>query len=276
VGASQIRARILLRRIIFRLFFIFGAGFSADAAASPWSRLEGEILAVSRIDYFKTKPLDLNIDGAPAQGRFQRIQSHNYLEFGLTEGATIGGKLIYGTNFLTRGEETLAASGFTEIEAFAQHQIFRTPRHAVAARLTMAAPAGLDSSLRPDLAGGDYDIELSALYGASLAFRPVKLFAAAELGFRRRFGDPADQLRFLTTLGLEPDKRWLFLVDTFSVKSLGNEGAGGVDYDIYKIRPSVGWRATRTLMVQGGFEKEFAGRNVTRGRTYFIGLWTTF
>ncbi len=88
--------------------------------------------------------------------------------------------------------------------------------------------------------------------------------------------DDADQLRMLTTIGIEPSDCWTLLVDTFSVKSLRNERLDGADYDVLKIQPSIVWRATKRFSLQAGVSKEITGRNLALGATYFIGLRTRF
>lgn len=246
------------------------------ARASPWTRSKNQFLFISRADYFSTDLKDISVDGALVDGEFERVETNNYIEYGLTDAITVGGKAFYGTNWLRRGSETETESGFSEIELFAQQQVYRDPRHAVAVKLTTAGPTAFTSGIRPDLENKDFDVEASALYGATIVYRPVRLFAAAEAGFRKRFGAPADQVRFLTTIGFEPSGRWVFMLDTFSIKSLENEAPGGVDFDVFKVRPSVSWRASSRVAVQAGIEEELAGRNIVQGRTFFIGLWTRF
>ncbi len=188
----------------------------------------------------------------------------------------IGGKAFYGTSWLTRGSDVEVATGFTEVEAFAQYQVFRSDRHAGAVKVAGGIPANFDSGARPSLSSDGADLEVSALYGRSIIFQPVKIFAAAEIGLRKRFSDSADQVRFLTTFGIEPSDRWTILLDTYSVKSLENERAEGVDFDIFKVQPSLVWQATDRISIQTGITEEVAGRNIALGRTFFLGLRTSF
>src|SRR5690606_4149672 len=102
------------------------------------------------------------------------------------------------------------------------------------------------------------DVELAGLYGRNVIFEPVKVFAAAEVGYRKRFGDSADVLRSHTTVGVEPGRHWVFLVESFSTLSLRNEDFGGADYDIVKIQPSLIYRFNRRWAVQAGMNEEVA------------------
>lgn len=258
-------------------WFAFAVLWGVGAAhASPWPRPDNEILIVSRADYFKTDLGKLSVMGELVDARFQRVESNTYAEFGLTDDVTIGGKVFYGTSWLTRGADVETASGFTEIEAFAHYQLFKTDRHVGGIRLAAGLPASFKSGARPALQSNGVDVELSALYARELVLSPVRIYAAAEIGYRKRFSASADQARLVTTVGVEPSGQWLILLDTFSTKSIKNGGAGGADFDIVKIQPSLVWRATRRFHVQAGVTEEVAGRNIALGRTYFLGLWTRF
>lgn len=250
--------------------------WSASAAASPWTRPDGEFLVISRADYFSSDLGRVSVMGEPVAARFQRVESNTYVEFGLTDRLTLGGKVYYGTSWLTRGADVETASGFSEIEGFAQYQVFRTGWHAGAVRIAGGIPASFDSGERAALQSDGADVEISALYGRGIIFDPIKIFAAAELGYRKRFSASADQARLLTTVGFEPNDHFVILLDTFTVKSLENERQGGADFDVVKIRPSIMWRATKRLAVQAGVSEEIAGRNIALGRTYFLGVWTRF
>lgn len=244
--------------------------------ASPWSRDDGEFMIISRADYFRSDLENVSVGGVAVDGKFERLESNTYVEYGVTEKLTVGGKVFYGTSWLTRGDGVERNSGFTELEAFAQQQVFRNDRHAGAVKVAVGIPAGLEAGVRSGQQSDGADLEVALLYGRSLTFEPIKTFAAIEVGVQKRFSDAADQMRFLTTFGVEPSDRWVFLVDTYSVKSLGNEQSGGADFDVIKIQPSIVWRATKRFSFQLGVSKEIAGRNLDLGSTYFVGLRTRF
>ncbi len=194
-----------------------------SAHASAWSRDRGELMVISRADYFTSDLGAVSVGGSDVDGKFQRLESNTYVEYGLTNKLTVGGKVFYGSSWLTRGDHVETASGITEFETFAQYQISRNDLHALAVKLTGGIPTGFEAGARPSAEGDGADLEVSALYGRSLNFKPIKTFAAAEIGYRRRLGGAADQLRFLTTIGIEPGNRLAILFDVFSVISLRNE-----------------------------------------------------
>ncbi len=264
------------KRQLAAVFIIAALPITQPSHASPWSRDNGELMIISRADYFRSDIDNISVGGVDVDGKFERIESNNYLEYGVTSSLTLGGKVFYGTSWLTRGTSIESASGFTELEVFAQQQVFRDGRNAGAVKVAVGIPSGFESGARTALQSDGADVEISLLYGRSLTFEPIRTFAAAEMGVRKRFSDSADQLRFLTTIGVEPDERWTFLFDTYSVKSLRNETPGGADFDVVKIQPSVVWRASRRFSIQAGLSEEIAGRNLDLGTTYFLGFRARF
>ncbi|WDI30023.1 hypothetical protein PUV54_08635 [Hyphococcus flavus] len=244
--------------------------------ASPWARPDGELLIISRGEYFSTHLDPIETPQGIIDARFDRFESNTYLEYGLTKDITIGGKALYGTSWLRRGIETDAASGFSEIEAFAQYQLLRDARHAASVRISAGKPARFLSGARTFLQGNGIDVEIAALYGRDLVLEPVKIFSAIETGYRKRFSNSADQIKSQATIGIEPIDNLLFLFEGFSTFSLRNEINDGTDYDIVKLQPSLVYQISNHWSLQAGVTEEISGRNLELGRTYFIGFWSKF
>lgn len=256
------------------LLILLESGFS-PAAASPWPRRNGELFLATRTAYFLATA-DEPLAAGSGAARFERFDSDNYFEFGLTRAMTLGGKAVYGTSTWFDGVNGGAASGFSEIEGFAQYEVSRGANSALSVKLAVAAPRRLVTGARPELANDGVDTELRALYGRNIMTRPVKIFAAAEAGYRRRFGQAADQMRAEALVGVEPAARLLLLFEIHSTLSLRNEGAAGADYDVLKLQPSLVWRLTPRFSLQGGLAHETAARNLLAGDTFFVGLWSFF
>jgi hypothetical protein len=248
---------------------------AAPAGASPWVRDRGRLFISTRSDYF-TAHASEPLPGAAAPARFERFDTNTYAELGVFPRLMIGGKVAYGTATYDDGVNASVGAGFSEFEGFVQGEIWRNDRDVFALRLAGGSTAGLDDGGRPGLVSNGADTELRALYGRNIAIRPFKMFAAAEAGYRRRWGDGADQARIDLLFGAEPIDDVLVLIEAFGTVSIRNEEMGGADYDVVKIQPSIGWRITRRWILQGGVTHEAWGRNLLTGNAYFIGLWTTF
>ena len=265
-----------MRKIVFLLIVgAFAGACLAPACASPWAREKGRLFLSSRANYFVSTG-DAPLPEATEPPRFERIDSDVYAEFGLNSRLSVGGKVIYGNAAFFDGFSTASVSGFAEIEGHIQHTILRSRRHALSVKLAAATPTRFENGGRPGVFSDGVDAELRALYGRNMIRRPVKIYASVEAGYRRRFGDGADQIRADALIGVEPLKSVLVLAEVLSRTSVRNESPGGADYDVLILQPSAVWRFSKRMGVQAGLTHEAVGRNLVRGDGYFLALWTEF
>ena len=276
---NPVKGRFLLNLVIAASLFVLAALGATTASASPWARAQGEGLVISQTSYFTSRQ-DASSDGEIVSQRFERFETDLYLEYGLTSSITIGGKAVYGASRLNRGGTIENASGVSEYGGFAQYQVLRNDRDAASIRIGASSASSLDDGARAGTANDGVDADIAFLYGRNFNIAPFGVFAAADVGYRRRFGDAADQIRLQADLGAKPGKRWMILVQSFGEFSLSNETDGGADFDIVKINPSVvrrfGDPEKGRWSLQIGYSEEIAGRNVALGRRAFLSIWTAF
>ncbi len=255
---------------------LFAFLFAEQSHASPWVQAEKNLLLISRTDHFRADLGAVDNDGVLVDTGFERIDAQTYVEYGLTNTIMVGGKAVYGTSWLRRGQNIETAAGFSELEAFGQVQIFRKNKSAASARIGLSRPSNFSSGARSALQSTGVDIDASFLYGRNLTSGKIKLFSSLEAGFRKRTGDAADQIRLHGTFGIVPGEQWLVLIESFSTTSLGNHDNDGADYDLVKIQPSIVWHLSPRLGLQLGAAQEVSGRNIDLGQTYFFGIWSSF
>lgn len=240
---------------------------AAPAAASPWNRAEGGVFVANRIDYFQSS--------TPVSS-YSRIDTDGYVEWGLTSRWMTGGKAVFGTAFITDINGSRTVSGFGESDAFVQRQLQRDKHSATAVRLAGIWSGDVTDGARPGEQTGGFDIDLRALHGRDIFLEPLKVFVAAEAGYRRRLSGAADQARADFLVGLEPSRRLLVLLEAQSIISIQNNEAGFDDFDLVKAQGSLVWRATKRWSISAGYRAEFAARNIEPGDAYTFGFWTEF
>lgn len=238
------------------------------AEASAWNKAPGEVFILNRIDYFASS--------LETGGRLDRIETHAFSEIGASERITIGLKAIYGTSWTSEPFGDRSGTGLSVLEASLQGQLRRSDREALAVRITAGAPTFEGSGARPDIVTQGAEVEYRALYGRRLQLAGREATLIAEAAFRDRFAGDADQVRLDALAGWRPSKHVWLLLETFSARSLENASPGGADFDLYKVQPSIVWRLTDRYSLQAGLNHEFASRNVSRGDTAFVGLWSRF
>ena len=252
----------------FVLASLFASLLFDAAVAAPWPRESGRLFLESRLDYFRAETAQ--------EGVFERVDATTYVEYGLNSKTMIGGKIVYGSSWLNDGSVQLAATGFTEIDVFAQRTIHRRRNDILSLRLGATRPARRETGVRARLAADNWDGEIRTLYGRNLRLKPIKIFTTTEVAYRRRFGDAADQLRIDGTIGFEPNKNWLALVELQSTVSLRNAAPNGADFDVLKLQPSIIRRVSQRWSVRAGGIFELASRNLTTGNGAFLALWSEF
>ncbi|MEL6379018.1 MAG: hypothetical protein AAFR69_09955 [Pseudomonadota bacterium] len=247
--------------------------------ASPWNRPKGRVFVASTTDLFEAEG-DFLFDPPPlingTDDRFMRISSTAYAEYGLTDHWQTHFKIAYSTATITTAFSTSQADGLAEIEGGLQRSLRRGATSSLAMAVSVGRQNSLGAGVRPQLASDGIDGELRFLFGKTLRTRKPALFTTAEIAYRRRFGTPADQIRADFKLGIDVNSRVLLLVDAFNTVSLRNETIGGADFDVVKIQPSIVFRVRKSWRLQAGFNAEIAGRNLARGRSVLISLWSEF
>ena len=250
-----------------------------DVLASPWPRTQYSFFTATGTEFF-TADGDFIFDVPPLidsqTDRFQRIQTNTYIEFGLTDRWLISFKANYALTTVTSPNSVVTSNGFTAIEGLIQRTIWQSPNNFFSVALSAGQDNAFSGGVRPGLQSDGIDGEVRVLYGRNFSNTPFSAFATAELAYRRRFGSAADQIRADFKLGAQPHPRVLVLADFFTILSARNEDIGGADFDVIKIQPSVAVRTLGNWRVQTGVNFEVAGRNLDRGNSVFVSLWSSF
>ncbi len=149
-----------------------------------------------------------------------------------------------------------------------------------ALQLVATAPA-YSRSADPGPGNRQHDVELRYLQD-HYQLRGLD-FITFEVGFRKRFSTPADQLRGDLSFG--KNFRSLLLLGHVSyTKGLRNDDGlssntnptVATDYDLLKVGPSVAWRYRAGEAIQLGYLRDLAGRNVGQGHALFTTWWKEF
>lgn len=246
---------------------VFAAAFAASAQASPWNRADGQLFVSTTANYYWS---------STETSRYERIDSDTYLEFGVTPDWMAGGRVSYGQSFTQFSTGSTNDSGLNEAEFYVQRQFQRGEHSATSAKFSVVRSGGLSTDAQTGAASPNMEFEARVLHGRDVLLEPIKIFATAEAGYRRRFGGDADQIRAEALVGFEPSRDWLLLIEAQSITSLKNEAPGFADYDLYKGQASIVWRKHRRWSVIAGARREFASRNIASGTAFFAGLWSEF
>ena len=188
----------------------------------------------------------------------------------------LGAKAIYGQSWAEDLTSVTQQGGVTEAAIFAQRQILRTRRNALAIKLGAGHEGADVAGFRTGEANGAEFLDARLLYGRDISARPIKVFVAAEGGLRERFDGLADQWRGEAQIGIEPTQRLLVLIGAEAIIAAGDASPSSGGYDLAKAGAAFVYRASRRIRLSVGARQEFGLRNISDGRGFHIGLWTEF
>lgn len=222
-------------RCLGRLFLLLllGAGIAASAAggaaAGAWTRAEGEGLVIVTTGR-RVAPLGA-LTGGPANsdGNISQV----YLEYGLTDTLTLGGK-AYAELSSTDPDESTASLG-----GFLRGRVWQDGRGGVAS-LQAGYAHPIDSLLGGSFGladpGAVPEAHVAGLYGRGWGGIWGSAFLSTGGAYHWRGEGLADELRFEATGGYAWDRSWMGLLSLFGLAPL----AEGTDASL-KLAPSIAY-----------------------------------
>ena len=253
------------------------------ALAGAWTLERGTGQVILTTSYYATVDrFDSHrhrVDGS----RFEKVTINPYMEYGLTDGVTLGLSPEY--QFLEShagGGRTDKTNGFSDVETFARGRLWHDDWSVLSVQGMVKAPTGYSEKRTPALGYDQVDLEGRVLYGLSGNLVGTSWYTDAQAAYRKRFGSPADEVRVDLTFGWRPVEDWLLLAQSFNTMGLRNASGSSVaqtdgpDYDSFKIQLSAVYSLTEQVSVQAGGWREIGGRNAGAGNGALVALWLKF
>lgn len=259
-----------MRTIAFILWTVL-AGFS-QAMAGAWTQPIGDGQAIVTLAYsFAEDAFDDNGD-AVAIDSFTKFELRGFVEYGLTDWAT----LIVQPELRLKEQGESASNGLGRFDLGLRARFWQSDYAVASVEGSVSAP-GQSNDLAP-LNGGDTDWELEAraLYGRGFNIGWRHGFLDAQLGYRHRFSDPADEVVFDLTLGLDVSERSLAILQSFNRVSVGSARLPFTETQEHKIAFSTVYKVDELWSVQAGSQLTAFGRNVLREQGVFLSAWRKF
>lgn len=205
-------------------------------------------------------------------GYFYKDEVALYLEYGLTDRITLVTRAAWQTVERRNGADFDSARGLSATEIGLRRSLFATGRQLVSVQAMAILPGEGENISDQPLGDGGNAWEARALWGGNLSSR---LFADAQLAYRRREGGYSDEARLDLTMGWQPASRWHVFAQEFSVWSLDTPRPGAREFAQHKLQLSVG-REFGALEYDLGGTLTPAGRNTIDERALFLSVWRRF
>ncbi len=258
----------------------------ASSQAGAWTQPKGEGLAVLAYYFYTTdeqfgdgwKREDFGFDG-----RFTKNEWNLYVEYGLTDGVTlIGNFFLDGLAFENEfGRDT--NFGLADQEIGLRYRLSEKIPQAL--QLMVKIPGPYDVNDSPALGNGQTDVELDYFIGHPFPFGSRWGFVDVGVGYRLRTAEPADELRWYFTGGIELTD-WLdvYFLEASGIHGLGNDTPQSVgdnillttDFDLIKVGASALVEPITDWIIQAGPYWQIAGRATGAGGGFKVAVWREF
>lgn len=245
------------------------------ALAGAWTQPKGNGIAIATFGYsFAESRFDDTGQTVPAED-FRKAELRAYLEYGVTDWATLVAQPEW-RNKKTGPGVGEQVDGIGRVDAGVRVRLWQDDSRVISVQATGRMPGAHD-----DLApanGGDTDWEADArlLYGRGFPVFGRHAFTDMQLGYRVRFGAPADELRFDLTAGIDVTPRTMAIVQSFNSLSIGTAEAPFLMTREHKASLSVVYEIDERWSLQVGGLATLFGRNAVEERGLILGVWRSF
>lgn len=251
------------------------------AAAAAWTRAQNQYLLVLPVQY-ATADRQFDDDGDKIDRlRFQQVDVSPYFEYGLTDALTIGAqpRFIWVRQANAMGGDDIN-TGLADVDVFARLRLWGRDAAALSVQGLVKAPIEADETEAAPLGFDQADVEGSLLYANAYSAGSGRIFYNLDVGYRKRFEDPGDEIHGNGFIGWSPNNgRWTFVLasnNTFGVRNEDNDVFEALtarpDFRRNQVQGSVSYRLGDRVSIVGGGFTTVSGRNVGVTHGGFISL----
>ncbi len=261
--------------ILAMVLFLFVFSVPSASLAGAWVMGKGTSKWMLSSEYTFATHLYDRRGKLIALPRYHMLYDTLYGEYGVTETLTVWGS----TRFEQRkiGYPTQSAySGLGYSEIGGRYRVWEG-FNAIASVQVSALIPGARNNVNPvEWGQTDFQADARGLVGYSFSLFKRHFFTDLQIGYRARFGDPADELRIDATLGASVSRKLMVLLQSFNTLSIGTPKSFFTELQDYKIQISAVWDFNHRWALQAGTRTTLRGINTLQEQTYFGGLWLKF
>ncbi|MFH0725476.1 MAG: hypothetical protein V2B19_03850 [Pseudomonadota bacterium] len=251
---------------------------ASTCLAGAWTASKNELYDRLSFNYYYSNE-EFNADGDRSgylhNGKFRDLNLGNYLEYGLTDRLTLINSLYY--KYIVKEDDLRKDEtyGLGDIDLALKWKALEGNLGVLSAQTLVKIPDAYDKDELLPLGNGQYDLELRVLYGRSL-YPLVPGYYNVELGYRFRFEDPSDEIRYIAEFGMDFTQNFYGRIKLDGLYSMDNgehrDDTGNPtatnNFDIGKLDMAAGYKITKTWGLEIGCTPAIYGQTTSRGITY--------
>ena len=240
-----------------------------------------------------------SLDGNAPREKYHKDVLNHFTEYPLSTQQSIGGTLQASySNFKQSGTiNSTSAYALNSVEIFHRYKIFSDKKLGIAVQNLYKFPGIYNENNSLGLPAKQEDYELRFLFAYNMQDRFVNqvvrgtnsYFFRPEIAYRRRFGNPFDEIRFAFNGGVKINPKFLVLFQDsiiWNVASKANVATNSYsnpsNFQFSKDANNIGtlsliYRCNNEIALQAGFVKRLSGNaGLYDARGFIFGLWTSF
>lgn len=250
------------------------------AYAGAWSQKQGRGQLITTANLSNAAEFYNGSGKKNRQASYQKYELSPYVEYGLTDGITLGGSSSL--QYATQSNNTNFGLGDSEL--FARFHMLEFHGFAISLQPLIKLPAfsSLSTDSNPLLGSRHFDGELGALAGYGFDLFGQHHFIDTSVGYRHRLGAPKDQIKFTATTGFSLFEDWVFLSQLYVTRRTGSPAnttftqSSGDDYDQTKLQLSAVYKLSDAWSLQAGAFTNLEGKNIGNGKGALFSIWRNF
>jgi hypothetical protein len=254
----------------------------ADAAiADAWTRRQGEVVVLVPVAYVVAdESFDDNGDRVDRE-HFAMFEMSPYLEYGFTDTLTGGLQPKYRWVEIDTPTGEASNAGLAESDFFLRYRLWQSGESAFSVQTLVKAPLHPDEEDPAALGRDQVDAEINLLYGSRIPMDHGAFLYHADLGFRKRFDEPDDEVFANAYVGWSGPDSWSLILRSANTIGLGNSQgrevlASGPSFKRYEAQLIAGYQFNNTLSGSVGISNAYAGENSGVTNAGFVSLRTSF
>eukprot|EP00439_Symbiodinium_sp_Y106_P089676 s1_g2212.t1 len=244
--------------------------------AGAWPKSEGDTQIIVSVTHALAHRTFDETGNAVSRGRFKKIETQIYAEYGLTDRVTLIGEAARSTDKSEAFGREFTDTQFRRLELGTRAYLFTWDEtlYSVDAMAILNAASGGDDPA--DSQSGDMDFEFAVNTGTPIMVMGLFGFNAQRFAYRHRPGIRPSVASADATLGLNWGPDWITMLKSSNEYSLGRTPSQRGHYWSSKAELAVVHRLEPGFAIEAGTFRTFVGRNVLKETGFKLGLWYDF
>lgn len=263
-------------RLFIGLLLVGTAAWPALAHAGAWTQQRGHLQSISTLTFSKTSGYFDWRGAAHPQAPYYNQELSHYLEYGLRDDLTLGGKLRFLQIHQNSGTSQNHSSNLGDTSLFLRKRLWQGEKDVWSMQPQLLLPSPDHADDTPKIGSDHPAYGLTLSYGRNFQAFSRKHYTSLNAGGIHRAGPAHDQWILEASAGLSLAEHWTLIPELFLTHSAAplREGrysqSSADDYHLSKLQLAVQYEWPEYGKVQLGAFADITGSNAGQSRALLL------